>query len=139
MTMKWLVGLVGLAVACVLAGWAWFYFFSAGSPGADRPGVPSWRNLPGVSSATHRTAPAANATGGARKCLVKGEVLYTNGECPPGSHQQPVSGGTLSVMPAGPSAASGPSPHRPPHVRELLVKPDEVNLKDRRMEEVIGK
>jgi hypothetical protein len=136
MTMKWLVGLV---VGCLLAGWGWFHFVGAGLPGADWPGVTTLKNLPGVSPATSRTAPAANAAGRARKCLVKGEVLYTNGECPTGSHEQPVSGGTVSVMPAGPTTASGQSPHRPSHVRELLVKPDEVSLKDRRMEEVIGK
>ncbi len=139
MTVKWVVGLVGLAVACLLAGWGWFHFVGADASGADWPGVTTLKNLPGGSPATPRTAPAANVAGGARKCLVKGGVLYTNGECPTGSREQPVSGGTLSVMPAGPSAASVPSPHRPPHVRELLVKPDEVSLKDRRMEEVIGK
>jgi len=134
--MKWLVA---LAVAGLLAGWGWLHFFGAGALGTDGPGVTIMKNLPGVSQTTSHTPPAENAAGRARKCLIKGKVLYTDGECPTGSHQQPVSGGTLSVMPATPAAASGPSPHRPPHVRELLVKPDEVSLKDRRMEEVIGK
>lgn len=133
--MKWLVGLV---LACLLAGWGWFHFVRSGSPGAAWPALSTLSNLPGLSHTTPRTAPGADA-GKARKCLVKGEVLYTNGECPAGSHEQPVSGGTVSVMPAGPSAAPGSAPHGPPHVRKLLVKPDEVNLKDRRMEEVIGK
>lgn len=134
--MKWLVG---LSLACLLAGWGWFHFVQPGSPGAERPGVTPLSNLSGFSTNTPRSAPDADAAGMARKCLVKGEVLYTNGKCPPGSHVQPVSGGTVSVMPAGPSAAPASASRRPAHVREWLVKPDEVNLKDKRMEEIIGK
>ena len=134
--MKWLVGLMS---ACLLLGWGWFHFARPGSPAADRPGVTTESKLSRASPATPRGAPDADASGMARKCLVEGGVLYTNGKCPPGSREQPVGGGTVSVMPAGPSAAPASAPRRPAHVREWLVKPDEVNLKDKRMEEVIGK
>ncbi len=65
-------------------------------------------------------------------------MLYTNSECPAGSRRQAITG-SVSVLPAGPDAAPASAPQGPKHVRDLLVKPDEVNIKDKRMEEIIGK
>lgn len=107
---------------------------------ADLPGAAAVGRLLEAAPAPSKPSPQATSGGGVRKCVVKGEVLYTNGDCPAGSREQAVSGGTVNVLAApnaGARAASGPQ--RPPHVRDLLVKPDEINLKDKRMEEIIGK
>jgi hypothetical protein len=82
-------------------------------------------------------APARQA-GTVRKCVAGAQVLYSDSACPAGSREVAASGGTVTVLPAArtmPGAASRPLPN----VRDLLVDPQAVDIKDRRMEEVIGK
>lgn len=141
MGMRWLAWLL---LASLLAVLAWLYRvplgLATGPAVADLPGAAAVGRLLDAAPAPSRPAPQASNGGGVRKCLVKGEVLYTNGDCPTGSREQAVSGGTVNVL-AAPSASprAASEPARPPHVRDLLVKPDEVNLKDKRMEAIIGK
>jgi len=141
MGMKWLAWLL---LASLLAVLAWLYRvplgLASGPSVADLPGAAAVGRL--LESPTTPAMPSASPApkSGVRKCIVKGEVLYTNGDCPAGSREQAVSGGTVNVLAApnaSTSAASGPQ--RPPHVRDLLLKPDAVNIKDKRMEEIIGK
>ena len=78
----------------------------------DHPAVQ--RLLPGVVSklppalTAPAGAPAAAAVGGRlRKCRSGGQLLYTDGACPPGSREEAADGGTVTVLPAvKPAAAS---------------------------------
>lgn len=128
MRLTWLAVLLA---GCLLALLVWFH------PGLV--GLAKLQDLLGTSAAPHGSS-RSQAAGQLRKCVVQDEVLYTNGECPAGSRQQAVAGGSVSVLPAAPVAAPASAPRGPnKHVRDLLVKPDEVNIKDKRMEEIIGK
>lgn len=47
----------------------------------------------------------AGATAAPRKCRQGERVIYTDGDCPAGTHEQALVGGTVSVLPAAPAAA----------------------------------
>jgi len=54
------------------------------------------------------------SSGELRKCVNGKQVTYSNAGCPPGSTEQPVKAGTVTVVPGTPApppsaAASGPS------------------------------
>ena len=86
-------------------------------------------------------APAASATaatpprppGGVRKCRkAGGELVYTDGTCPPGSREQALAGGSVNVLPAA-DAGQAPvktAPGQPgatdqtlgPQLREKMVE-----------------
>jgi hypothetical protein len=93
-----------------------------------QPALREW--LPAAAVAT----PKANAAP-LRKCRRGAELLYTNGECPRGSREEAVDGGSLSVLPAAPvptppAAASAQTPLRrlagdgavPPDAQERVVE-----------------
>lgn len=70
--------------------------------------------------------PAASS---ARKCLGAGGtgVVYTDGECPPGSRSLPASGGTVNVLPAlakAPASAASATP-----LLRQLAGPDDLQAK----------
>ncbi len=67
-----------------------------------QPALRDW--LPPAAVATPKAAAAP-----LRKCRRGAELLYTNGECPRGSREEPVDGGSLSVLPAAPAAAPPPA------------------------------
>jgi len=77
---------------------------------------------------------SAPTPGGVRRCVVDGQVLYTNEACPRGSAEQKVKGGTVSVMPA---YKAPPPPEQAgsgiPNARELLA-PKGGTLKDKAQE-----
>lgn len=77
---------------------------------------------------------ARPGSGAVRRCVVNGQVLYTNDACPTGSTEQKVKGGTVSVMPAfkapAPAASSGSGI---PHARDLLA-PKGGTLKEQAQE-----
>ena len=77
---------------------------------------------------------------GLRKCLVDGRPLYTDGECPSGSRQQAITGGTVTIVKGQAPATTGQaaSSVRPTDVRDLLVTRDGVDIKEKRMDQVIG-
>ncbi len=43
---------------------------------------------------------AGQAVGGLRKCRRGANVAYTDSACPPGSHEEAIGGGSLTVVPA---------------------------------------
>ena len=141
MGMKWLAWLL---LASLLAVLAWLYRIplglASGPAVADLPGAAAVGRLLEPSAVPAKAPASPSPSGGVRKCVVKGAVLYTNGDCPAGSREQAVSGGTVNVL-AAPNATTPAASvaQQPPNVRNLLVKPDEVNIKDKRMEEIIGK
>jgi hypothetical protein len=115
-----------------------------------------WRDAPAVRELRQGRLPAAVGEAGAaamgagasasavRKCIVDGQVLYTNDECPQGARGRPLQGGTVSVVPAAPAAprADGAASSGIPNARDLLIKRDGVDLQEKRMErleESIGK
>lgn len=131
--MKTLLWALGLALAAALAAYVH-------DPQLVRRW---WPQAPATSILTPTPAAAGGQTHGSRlrKCVTGTTVVYTGGECPAGSQQQPLSGGTVSVLPAQPATTPGNSdaPARTPHARDLLVKPGEASIKDQRMDAIIGK
>lgn len=91
---------------------------------------------------TASPAPPSPKAAGLRKCRRGAEVTYTNEACPPGSQEQAVKEGSVSVLPAPPKpatavAASGPGGL--PHVRDVLAPPsNEPSMKDKQMDKIIG-
>jgi hypothetical protein len=85
---------------------------------------------------------AAQTATGVRKCVVDGRVLYTDGDCPTGSRERALGGGSMNVLqgqPAGaqPIASSQPAAVR--NIREILVGPTDTSLQDKRMDAIIGR
>lgn len=141
MNTKWLAWPLLAVLALVLA---WLYREPLGLasrlPAAGLPGAAALGRLLGQPLSTATPSTATQAVGGARKCVVEGKVLYTNDACPSGSQEQAIRGGTVNTLSAPTSPpAPGSGTSSPPHVRKLLIPADEVNIKDKRMEEVIGK
>jgi hypothetical protein len=91
--------LIGLALlALALALWL----------GRDLPAVQ--QALPSPLRQALREGPAplppqAGAHTSPRKCRQGERVIYTDGDCPAGTHEQALAGGTVSVLPAAPAAA----------------------------------
>ncbi len=84
---------------------------------------------------------------GVRKCRKGEQVIYTDGECPSGSREHVVSGGSVTVVPGQrslpapelPSASELPG-NRLPNARELLLPDDgQARLRDQAMERVINR
>lgn len=84
-------------------------------------------------------APAAPAAA-LHKCLRDGRVSYTDAACTQGSSRQVLEGGTLSVIasPPPPARAAAPGMPNARDARDALVDPQAVDIKQRRMEAVIG-
>lgn len=100
MILRTLVWMLLLAAALVAAVW-WQ---------RDHPAVQ--RLLPGAvsklpSALTPPAATPAAVSGRLRKCRSGGQLLYTDGACPPGSREEAADGGTVTVLPAvRPTAAN---------------------------------
>jgi hypothetical protein len=122
MGFKSAAGLAGVALAVAAV---WFWRDALAPPRAWL----SWRTAP--------EAPSA-AGAGLHKCIDAGRVLYVNGGCPAGSHEQALGGGTVSVVARTP-APTGAAASALPNARDLLLDPRGVEIKDRRIEEIIGK
>ena len=68
--------------------------------------------------------PVARKVGGMRKCKKGREVIYTDGDCPTGSKELGMNGGSLTVV-QSPSDTATPEKDTPrPNVRNLLVDPE---------------
>lgn len=94
--------------------------------------------LDGVVESVPLTLPASpRLSSKPRKCLRGSEVIYTNDpSCPPGSREQALSGGTLTVVPGTPAAGGQPaSAGGSGTVRDLAgVQAGEPSLRDRMIE-----
>ncbi len=116
----------GLAGLLILALAGWFY-----------------RDSLSLQAALQSALPDKGTAGAAvRKCLAAGKVLYTNGACPSGAVDAPVNGGAVTVV-EGQSVAARMAAAAPaasiPTARGLLLGPEAARIKDKRMEEIIGK
>ena len=62
----------------------------------------------GKSLSADKRGAAAKGAGNLRKCVAGEKITYTDEACPPGSREQPISSGNVTVMPAT-RAADGAS------------------------------
>lgn len=136
--MKLLV-VAAIAVALGVAAWtqreaAWVRQLMPGAATAPTPFDANDRSEP-----QHKAAPGANASArpGLRKCLQGGQVSYTNGDCPAGSREQAVTGGTVTVMP-GQSTFTAPRlpslPASVPNARQLIAPHIEPTLREQQQQ-----
>ncbi len=72
---------------------------------------------------------------GIHKCKNGSVVTYTDAPCEQGRHEQPMNGGTVTVV-KGQRAPSAPT--SPPTARSLLGNPAEPSLRDQAMERAIN-
>lgn len=96
-------------------------------PAADRQGQAD-------GPSTRRRSAEAPAAGGARKCRTSSGVVYGDAACPPGSREETISQGSVTVLPAPPVAArsaAAPASGSRSLLRELAGSDDEI----RRMRE----
>jgi hypothetical protein len=82
-------------------------------------------------------ASGARSAGGLRKCVGSAGIIYTNGECPPGTRRQDVDG-AVTVLPAqraDPSTAAASAAPRSP-LEEMAGPPIKGTLKDKYIENI---
>ena len=115
------ISLALLTAVLVLAGLFWFKpeLRRAMSDRWD-----AWRQPPG-STESH-------------KCRQGGKLSYSTQKCPPGSVEEGINGGTVTVVALPKPAAAPASTASLPTARDLLVKPDEPSLQDKRIERVMN-
>lgn len=98
------------------------------------PALPSLGTAADGPVAAPRPSAGAQSTGGLRKCVGGGTVVYTDGACPAGTRAQAVSGGTVTVMPAPPAPAVAAPPDAPASrastIRDLVMKPGEKTIQE---------
>jgi hypothetical protein len=124
-------------VLALLAGAAWYY--------RDTEPLAHWLHaapsMPLDIGTPQATAPSA-APAGLRKCRNGAKIVYTSDTCPPGSVEQAIGGGAVTVVPgqrpAPPPAQSNPADPAST-LRDALVKPQQSDLREKRMEQVIDK
>lgn len=117
-----------------------FYDRMAGGIHAPAAGSAS-RPVAGTGGRSGAPAAAAGkAPAGTRKCVDGPYVLYTNGDCPPGSREQRLDGGTLTVLPAAPrgdGAGAAEPAASSSTLRDLALKPGEPTLKEKAMDKAM--
>lgn len=81
--------------------------------------------------------PPSKTTGVLRKCKKAETIVYTNSQCPPGSVEEAVSGGTVNIVKAQPSSSNPAKLNIPPipHARELLGQYVEPTLRDQHLQQ----
>jgi hypothetical protein len=95
--------------------------------------------LPGPEAQGQAAVPSthprsAAAAGGARRCRTSAGIVYTNGACPPGSREEAIARGSVTVLPAPPVTArpaAAPASGSGSLLRELAGSDEEM----RRMRE----
>ena len=93
-----------------------------------------------ISSGHFGQAPTASA----HKCVQNGKVLYSNQPCPSAMSQQALTAGTVSVLPAAKetkpaAAAASMSASATPLLRRLAGPDETAEIKERRIEQAIGR
>jgi len=131
MSLKFLIATVLLLA---LAAAAWHY---RGEAPLKRILPREWQGA--APPAAAGIAPAA-APEGLRKCRQGGKLLYTTGDCPKGSVEQAISGGSVTVVPgpqpvATPAGAAGGAPD----LGKLMGKDAATELRDKRMDRETSK
>ena len=85
-------------------------------------------------------------TASAHKCVQDGKVLYSNQPCPGAMRERALTAGTLSVLPApketkpaAAAAAATPGASATPLLRRLAGPDETAEIKERRIEQAIGR
>lgn len=120
---------IALGIVLLAAGLAWWQreALTAALPASVTSAIGAARSqLPAAV-----TAPAGGVA--PRRCSgADGRVEYTNAACPPGTREQPLSGGSVSVLPAAPAAAAPPaSAASRSLLRQLAPDADGPTIKER--------
>lgn len=89
----------------------------------------------GTSTGTRTGTSANQALGGLRKCRSGTTVSYTDSACPPGSHEEAISGGSLTVVPAQRAAQE---PAKPQSVLRTLSGGEPGDLQRKHIEREVG-
>lgn len=101
MRIKWRAGLL---LAALLAVWVWLYrvplVITNGPAASSLPGAQALARWLNASTGREPRTAAPATPVGVRKCLSGAEVLYTQGDCPAGSRERDLTGGTVNVMPS---------------------------------------
>lgn len=89
-------------------------------------------------------APGA-ANEAVHKCRRGANVEYTNGECPSGSVEEPLSAGSLTVLPSAMSSATSslmpasPAASARPLLRDVGSAVDAAAFREKRLDQALGK
>jgi len=121
--------MVAIVVLLAGAGAAWWILDGA----AQRRVMPAALQTP--LPAAPGKARSAGSAEGVRKCRKGSELIYTNGECPPGSRAEDLSGGTLSVLPAAPPTTPAPAASARTPLRSLADPEGAATLQEQRIEQ----
>jgi hypothetical protein len=102
--------IVVVLIVAALAGAGW-YFRDSPELGAMLGGIKKEMDAihidngervgkDGKSLSADKKVAAAKAAGNLRKCVAGEKITYTDEACPPGSREQPISSGNVTVVPA---------------------------------------
>ncbi|HEX5312697.1 hypothetical protein [Aquabacterium sp.] len=107
----------------------------------DNMPPPSAGPAPATGESLAPRPPVVTRVAGAmRKCKKGREITYTDGDCPAGSKEFGVQGGSVTVVPS-PSATAAPEKDGAPraNVRNLLVDPEkDAELRNKRMDRIVN-
>lgn len=95
------------------------------------PSLPALATMPGKPTGSS----ASQALSGLRKCRSGATVAYTDATCPPGSREEAIAGGTLTVVPAQRPAQE---PAKPQSVLRSLSGGEPGDLQRKRIEREVG-
>lgn len=147
MTVKHIFG--GLLVA-ILASIAWRFGALQGMQDWLHPSPAPQANIQfdkleppraGINLDSPPSNQGTRLVGGMRKCKRGNDVIYTDGDCPAGSKEVNIKGGSVTVVPGQAAATkTTDSQARPSNVRTLLTDPQkDAELRDRMMDKVINR
>ena len=111
----------------------------------SRPGGPATVDIKFDNGSVREVAVTERAVksdaGKLKKCLIKGQVTYTDQDCPIGAKSAPISGGTVVVLESQKSMTKEASSAQGGQktLRDALDISGGENLKDKAMERSIGK
>jgi len=112
---------IGLLVVAALASAGWYF--------RDDPDFRRFLHLqqtaPGLpgGGATPTGAASAAPPAGLHKCRSGAKVDYSSDPCPPGSVEQPIKGGAVTVVPGqAPAPASAPAEKPKPPLNQAMEK-----------------
>jgi hypothetical protein len=90
----------------ILVALLWTYRDRLGLQERARAAMPEL-DLPAMLRSPWKSAPAAGPASGVRKCVNGTQSTYTNADCPAGSRQVELTGGSVSVLPVPPAVEKG--------------------------------
>jgi len=105
----------------------------------DHLGWPA--KLPQLQQLPQMPTEAPKSAGALRKCLPEsgaGAVLYSSSACPPGTREQAMSGGTVSVVPSVAAVAAAKPASAQPLLHRLAPPEEAAAMREKMMERAIN-